>query len=296
VEKRLREHVLAELPADARDEVAQFKLNDLLHVYGVWRDRLVPQRPRRVHVAKDLEVSRKAKEHREALDALIKKIEAGDDLTPHLSERVRSVYLSPSKLKEGKKHLRKDRDGLLADWGIHHLHLSTEPWREGLVRRTRDLLFAIFRPADAYLLGIYPHLEWAPLGALEIVVRNWPAADLMLGSMSDVRASQTSTDEERLAFRNAGGTGLVEIDGRVFMPRGQTGDGTPIDVIQRVHAVAWALTGLREGRYDDLLADVARRHDVQYGRPPLARWLPGVIGDQCVLMWESSFVPLAWLP
>lgn len=209
---------------------------------------------------------------------------------------MRSVYVSPNELKEGTRHLRKDRDGLLADWGIHHLHLSMEPGKEGLVRRTRDLLFAIFRPDDAYLLGIYPHLEWAPLEALEIVVGNWPTADLMLGSMSDVRASQTFTDKERPAFRNAGGTGLVEIDGRLFMPRGQTGDGTPIDVMRRVHAVAWALTDLREGNYDDRLADVARRHEARYGRPPLPRWLPGVVGDQCVLMWESSSVSLARLP
>lgn len=210
--------------------------------------------------------------------------------------RERSVYVPPSNFKEGKRRLRKDRDGLLADWGIHHLHLSMEPGKERLVRRTRDLLFAIFRPDDAYFLGIYPHLEWAPLEALETVVGNWPTADLMLGSMSDVGASQTFTDEERLAFRNAGGTGLVEIDGRVFLPRGQTGDGTPIDVMQRVHAVAWALTDLREGKYDDLLTDVARRHEAQYGRPALPRWLPAVVGDQCVLMWESSFVPLARLP
>lgn len=57
---------------------------------------------------------------------------------------------------------REDRDLMVADWGIHHLHLSSEIDSDGFVKRGGDLLFAAFGADDAYLIGIYQHLtDWA---------------------------------------------------------------------------------------------------------------------------------------
>ena len=79
----------------------------------------------------------------------------------------------------GDLKTRRDLDLLIADWGIHHLHLSPE--RDG--RRTGDLLFAVFRPDDAYLLQILPHGNWAELSLLETIVRNWPDGALINGAL-----------------------------------------------------------------------------------------------------------------
>ena len=43
-------------------------------------------------------------------------------------------------------HQKNDRDLLIADWGIHHLHFSTQIESDGFVIRTRDLLSAYFAP------------------------------------------------------------------------------------------------------------------------------------------------------
>lgn len=53
----------------------------------------------------------------------------------------------PNPPARGKKmHQKNDRDLLIADWGIHHLHFSTQIESDGFVIRTRDLLSAYFAP------------------------------------------------------------------------------------------------------------------------------------------------------
>lgn len=281
------EHALAQLPPDPSGEVAQMGFADLVHVYAIWRDRLIPQRRRRVHLSKEQLSHEKATEHEQALDALISKIKTGGDLAPHLSKRVRTAHVPSKEIKEGKEHLRKDRDRLLADWGIHHLHLSVD--------HGPDLLFAIFRPDDAYLIKIYQH-EWTPLEALEIVVRSWPDADLMMHSFSGWRLTREITERERSEMRKAAVTGMVEIDNAVYMPRGQTGDGSPINVVRREHRLAWALTDLREGRVTRQLREAEAAHDVTCGPPALRQWRPAVVGEHVGLMREGQFLPVSLLP
>ena len=75
-----------------------------------------------------------------------------------------------------------DRDKMLAAWGIHHLHLSSAPGEGGFTARGPDLLYAMFQPDDAYLLGIYTHNDWARKELVEVIVNNWPDAGLFLKS------------------------------------------------------------------------------------------------------------------
>ena len=56
----------------------------------------------------------------------MKKIEAGDRLAPNLSRAV--------KLAHDPKG-RRDKDRLIADWGLHHLHLSGTVEADGFVQR-----------------------------------------------------------------------------------------------------------------------------------------------------------------
>ncbi len=51
---------------------------------------------------------------------------AGEDITPHLSERVETAFI-PERQRPGLHPRRRDadRDRMLNAWGIHHLHLSS---------------------------------------------------------------------------------------------------------------------------------------------------------------------------
>lgn len=124
LERRIRRHVLAEMPEDPSKELASKSLPDLLLIYGNWRSRLIAAIPRSAHESSELRVSPAYRRHAPVLDAIKHKISAGEDLTTHLSRGVKVAYepegLAPEELKR-----RRDRDLLIADWGMHHLHLST---------------------------------------------------------------------------------------------------------------------------------------------------------------------------
>jgi len=288
LEQAIRNHVLTLMPPDPSGEVAAKTLSDLLHTFGVWRDRHVSPRPRRVHTSNEMRASPKAQEHRDDLDTLVSRIEAGDDLTPHLSKRAATAHVPATKVKKGREHLRADRDGMLAEWGVHHLHLTPR-------RDKGDVLFAFFKPDDAYLIGIYPH-KWTLVEVVKVVVRNWPKDGPLTEVKGVLGLSHQPTDKERRDLRIANTTTMLDIDGRVWAPRGQTLAGTPGYVMREVNKVMWALTYLRTGRYDEDLAEVECDWEAQYGRPPLRCWRPAIKDGECGLLWESFFYGLAWLP
>jgi len=88
---RIRQMLLDELPADASGELVAKRLDELLLVYGNWRARHVRAVPRTPHVSGELAASPKRVEHQAAVDAIVAKIIAGDDLTPHLSRGIKTA-------------------------------------------------------------------------------------------------------------------------------------------------------------------------------------------------------------
>jgi hypothetical protein len=206
---------------------------------------LLLQRPRTPHQSAELQANPKRSQYADALDEIMRRISAGGDLMPFLSRGIKTPY-EPITVRKAKMHQRKHRDLLLADWGIHHLHLSTTIEHDGFVKRTRDLLFAIFASDDAYLLDIYGHGDWVLHAVVEVAVRNWPRARIFREIHGVVGLSQQYSDEDRLELRKAGVAQLLEIDGKVYMPPGQTTAGTPLDVTLRVNELMWELQRLRE--------------------------------------------------
>lgn len=221
---------------------------NLLITYSVWIGRLIPRAPRAVHQSREMLASPKAAEHAADIESLLNKIRNGDDLCPHLSKRIITAYMPEAKAANKGNQQRADRDVLLAAWGLHHLHLSSEMDPDGeWVKRGEDLLISAFGQFDAYLVGIHPHGSWALKELMEIVVRNWPDAGLVLKSMSGLRpASPEPTDEERLKLHNAGVTVMLEIDGVVYAPIGQTTAGTPMIVTRAVNDLMWRMRDLRQ--------------------------------------------------
>jgi hypothetical protein len=275
LEQAIRARILSELTLSPGDpELHSKALGDLLLIYGNWRSRFISSRSRRVHRSSELFVNPKATQYVNALDAIESDIKAGVDLTRYLSRGVTHAYV-PSSATPAKTHQRRDRDLLVAEWGVHHLHLSTRVEADGFVKRTGDLLFATFRDSDAYFIDIYPHAgSWALEDVVRTAVGNWPQAGLF-HELNGV-AGQTFSDKERLELRKAGVTSLLNIDGHSYMPTGQTTAGTPVATTQ----VSMALQlGLRKAREElagnpAWLDDTARQ--AGYALNPSSRWSPQV--------------------
>jgi hypothetical protein len=190
LERLIRVCLLERMPDDPSGELVAMELSALLTIYGNWRARVPSRTPREVHVSSVLAASAKRLEHAKAVEDITAKITAGADLTDHLSERAKVAYVPTA--SQGPRHLREDLDLLLADWGIHHLHLQTE-----IRPRGNDLLFVAFTERDAYLIDILPHGSWAKLSLIETIVRDWPDAGLVHRSRTGARPKHTWNEADR---------------------------------------------------------------------------------------------------
>jgi hypothetical protein len=283
LEKKIRRHILAAIPSDAASQLRTMDFAGLLQCYGNWRGRLIVPGPRKV------EVSDRLRERHQAcpdprLDCLVEKIGRGDDLTPHLSRAVQVVHHDDATTPH---YRRPDLDLLLAAWGIHHLHLGSRVESDGFVTRSAELLFVFVTPTVAYLIGIFDHRSWAKREVLEELVRSWPQTELVPRSRTAIGLSQTYDDEESLQLRNAGISLAIEIDGSVYIPRGQTMGGVPLDVSRRATSLLFLL---EEWRTD---TDERLRREVD---GEFAYWLPAIRGGLCGFADGSRFIPLGPLP
>lgn len=192
----IRRHVLGALPGTYPTPDASTA--NLLIDYKVWRGRFVRPTPRRIHVSTEMAAGRGMAKREPAMDELVRRIEAGADLTPQLSAAIHR----PFDRIERASHQRSDRDLLLADRGIHHLHLSTRLRADGTSVRTDDVLFVVFAEDDAYLLGIHRHprhANWAARDIFAVLVRNWPGAGVVHGADGVIGLSREVSDDARLA-------------------------------------------------------------------------------------------------
>jgi hypothetical protein len=275
----IRRHVLAAMPEPHRHILEGASLSEALTEYRVWRGRFVSPRARRVHWSPELLGDPKATVHQEALAAINARIDRGDDLSPHLSAGVTRV----------------SKDRLLADWGLHHLHLSTELGAEGFVERTGDVLFAAFSEKDAYLLGIYEHprhANWAAESIFAILVRNWPDSGLVHELRWLTGLSQKFSDGDRLALRNAGVASFMEVDGKVYAPGGLgiTTAGTPTAATRAADAVMWELGRWRDDPHG-LLRQVEGAPEDGYWVPRIYVVVPG-FEEYAGFYAHPTFVPL----
>jgi hypothetical protein len=280
LERVARRHVEGSIPPDPSGELAGMNLSRLLIVYGNWRGRFVACRRRKVHVSRELAAELPGSEHQAAVDRVYAEIQAGADLTPRLSKGIEVAYVPQGRRKAGGG-VDRDIDAMLANDGLHHLHVGHD---EGgrFVTRTRDLLFVAFREEDAYVVGIYPHGSWGRRELLERLVRNWPEAELLAHARGVIGLSQQYSDEDRWGLMKAGVTVAIEIDGKVYFALGQTTARTPMAVTQWVNAFMWELTYMRDQGVDERL----RQRDAD----PSLYWAPTVRNDHVGLVSAQGFV------
>jgi len=294
LENTVRDHVLGLMPDDASGELAAMPLRALLSVYWTWRERFPAARPRAVHRPRELAASPGAKENAADLAELERKMTAGEDLTPHLSERVEVAYIADADRPSADRRMRDaDRDRMLNAWGIHHLHLSSAPGRGAFTARGRDVLFVIFRADDVYLLGVYTHDDWAREELVRVIVRNWPDAGLFLKSTTAIGTQARFSDEDRRALRRANvNEALYKVDGAFYGPPGlgQTATGGSFAAARRAMGYMEELRQLREN-LDDRLATYGRLLDEAARRTVTGDWTPYVHeGRTGLLRGDDAFI------
>lgn len=156
LEYLIRTDLLAEMGGDPSGELSTKSFASLLIIYANWRQRFISQHPREAHLSIGLSSGPNYEPHADAVAAIVTAIEAGTDLTPHLSRGIRNSYTAIAD-RSSQNNRRRDLDLLISEWGIHHLHLSTSMDADGFVTRSENLLFAKFSPDDAYIIGVFPH-------------------------------------------------------------------------------------------------------------------------------------------
>jgi hypothetical protein len=252
--------------------------------------------PRTVKFSNELSSSSAAAQFASALEVLKTKLEAGTDITPHLSERVIDPFINTR--APGLEH-RTDRDSLLSDWGLHHLHLTDRP-NATRVKRGDHVLLTAFTDDTAYFVTIVAHATatggWSTQDIFNILARNWEKEGLVQPLKPFVGLGDKHSDDDRRQLRNAGITTFMEVDGQVYAPGrlGQTTGGTPMMITRRVNDTMWKLKPWRDD-FDGMLSRCGISEHV-YWTPRIELTLRGFeewAGFSATLSSGHVFVPAA---
>ena len=132
---------------------------DLLMVYMCWRSRSVAIRPRQVTGLRNLfKNDSRANELRPNIEALVGSVEAGEDLSPHLSRKAhRHGYVMAGDAAQTDAATWNDKDFLLNVMGLHHFHLGFRRNGAELVARSDEVLFASVTRDLFEILGLFDH-------------------------------------------------------------------------------------------------------------------------------------------
>jgi hypothetical protein len=165
--------------------------------FAVQRKKISPA-PRPVRWSLALESKTIPAHHRLALDRIAAASAAGEDLTPYLSKAWCDIGRS---------------DGLLNDWGVHHLHLYPAP------QRSKELLYVVEFSNALLFLDLLDHKAFSRKNLVEILQVEAPEV-VSEFELTGIREGFEPTEKERSAARHRGVNLLTQIDGKVFMPLG----------------------------------------------------------------------------
>jgi len=155
----------------------------------------------------------------DALNILEEKIINGDDLRPYQSRLLKNI---------------ENKDGLLFDWGIHHLHLGTILQNDGFINRTGPLLYVRFYQDTAYFIDVLEHGAWTQQDLLRIIHRNFPSSIEEYKIPGIDGLERNYDDEEIKHLRNFNSNTLLEVaPGEFYLGPGGgfTGSGHSGDAV-----------------------------------------------------------------
>jgi hypothetical protein len=207
-----------QLAADWGTETAQLSDDEILINFFDSIRRRPSIRPRRLWVADDF---RCPPEHEGGWKALQLAVIGGKDLRPHLSSRHANL---------------NTLDGLLNEWGVHHLHLGTAIvlGASTRVERSGAVLFARITDDDFFAIDIYPHGAWESLSVLESLHRNWPDA-IKQYRIRGLQGEPLTEVQRRSLRRKNVQAATTTSDGTVYMAigGGVTSSGRSAEAIMR---------------------------------------------------------------
>jgi hypothetical protein len=183
------------------------KLEPVLFAYFSVKRRLIEPHPRGVKWSRELSARTVTDSQGEALSLIERQAREGVNLTPRLSKSI----LDP-----------EFNDGLLEDWGIHHMHLSNKVQANGFVERDGPLLFVMVHPETMFLVDLRDHDSFADDELLQIVHDNWPdaIADFRApGAVPGSLSPQLSPTSRRKARKRLT-VGWQAADGTIYLPPG----------------------------------------------------------------------------
>lgn len=149
---------------------------------------------------------------------------AGGDVNPYQSKTL-TLFNDTSGKKEKKR-----TDGLWADWGIHHLHLSSnpvDPAKKYSDRAEWVLFLKVYNDAVLFIdikqhdKSIEPDL-FSQKDLIETLIRNWPQAAEMyeMKGVTGLANNQPFTDADIAKMRSNGINLPFEMGGKVYAPIG----------------------------------------------------------------------------
>jgi hypothetical protein len=138
----------------SREALRAMPTHRLILAFVTWRMRLIPAKPRAVRLWSGGVTRLQAQAAKQKLQPFLKKVAAGEDLTPHLSDPVKTkgiVLPGANPMDRGK-----DMDMVLTRQGLHHFHIgfAASGNRKG---RSGSLVFAEVLEKEFRIVAIADH-------------------------------------------------------------------------------------------------------------------------------------------
>lgn len=154
-----------------------------------------------------------------ALKAVEQLFKTGQDINPYQSKGL--IHHNDT---SGTK--RQQRTDLLwADWGIHHLHLTTSPTLPGsyFSPRSEWLLFCLIGNDFVGFIDVRNHSEkdvFSNPELIKVVVGTWPELMERFRVQGVLSSNTSHTPSEISTLRRGGVSSFVEVDNQIFMGPG----------------------------------------------------------------------------
>jgi len=138
----------------SREALRAMPTNQLILAFVTWRMRLIPAKPRAVRFWSGGVTRLQAQAAKQKLQPFLKKVVAGEDLTPHLSDLVHKKGIILPGANPADR--RKDIDMVLTRQGLHHFHIGIAGSgdRKG---RSANLVFAEVLEKEFRIVAIADH-------------------------------------------------------------------------------------------------------------------------------------------
>lgn len=195
---------LMRLGIDVSDEELQKvdleDLNGLITLYSRLRNRLLLGRKRQVVLHKSLLKNEKYPVYKKKILLLKKIFENGSSIRPYLSNKVNELY---------------SKDGLLLDWGVHHLHFTSCYSKN---KRCNDILFIVEDGEKIHFIAILTHSDFYNTDILRYIYENCPTILEKYKLVGIKPPSKELTTQEIRNLRRYGVGYCVSFGGNTYAP------------------------------------------------------------------------------